>query len=106
MPLNDVRQIPALEAEGYSVAQVPNPGVAEILPNFYNPAAGPLLRQLYIRQAMEYLINRQQIVQKVFNGYADPGNGPVPVLYGKQWDSPLEKAGGPYQYTRRRRSRC
>jgi peptide/nickel transport system substrate-binding protein len=99
VPLNDVRQIPALEAEGYSVAQVPNPGVAEILPNFYNPTAGPLLRLLYIRQAMEYLINRPQIVSKVFAGYADPGNGPVPVLYGKQFDSPLEKAGGPYQYS-------
>jgi len=99
VPLNDVRQIPALEAEGYSVAQVPNPGVAEILPNFYNPTAGPLLRLLYIRQAMEYLINRPQIVSKVFAGYADPGNGPVPVLYGQQFDSPLEKAGGPYQYS-------
>jgi peptide/nickel transport system substrate-binding protein len=98
VPLNDVRQIPALKAEGYSVAQVPTPGVAEILPNFYAPVAGLLLRQLYIRQAMEYLINRKQIVQKAFAGYADPGNGPVPVTYGQQWDSPLEKAGGPYQY--------
>ena len=99
VPLNDIRQVSALKAEGYSVAQVPNPGVAEILPNFYHPTAGPLLRQLYIRQAMEYLINRQQIVTKVFAGYADPGNGPVPVLYGKQFDSPLEKAGGPYAYS-------
>ncbi|HUC22084.1 MAG TPA: ABC transporter substrate-binding protein [Streptosporangiaceae bacterium] len=98
VPLNDVRQISALKAEGYSVAQVPEPGVAEILPNFYAPVAGLLLRQLYIRQAMEYLINRKQIVQKAFAGYADPGNGPVPVTYGQQWDSPLEKAGGPYPY--------
>jgi len=98
VPLNDIRQIPALKAEGYSVAQVPLPGVAEILPNFYAPVAGLLLRQLYIRQAMEYLINREQIVKKAFAGYADPGNGPVPVQYGQQWDSPLEKAGGPYKY--------
>jgi len=99
VPLNDVRQLPALEAEGYSVAQVPSPGVAEILPNFYTPVAGLLLRQLYIRQAMEDLINRLQLVKKVFAGFADPGNGPVPVLYGKQWDSPLEKtAQGPYPY--------
>jgi peptide/nickel transport system substrate-binding protein len=99
VPLNDIKQVPELEAEGYSIAQVPAAGVAEILPNFYNPTVGPLLRLLYIRQAMEYLINRKQIVTKVFAGYADPGNGPVPVLYGKQWDSPLEKAGGPYQYS-------
>jgi len=80
------------------VAQVPAPGVAELLPNFYAPVAGLLLRQLYIRQAMEDLINRKQIVQKAFAGYADPGNGAVPVTYGQQWDSPLEKAGGPYPY--------
>jgi len=98
VPLNDVRQIPALKAEGYSVAQVPLNGYAEILPNFYHPTAGPMLRQLYIRQAMEYLINRKQILQKAFNGYGDPGNGPIPVTYGQQWDSPLEKAGGPYPY--------
>jgi peptide/nickel transport system substrate-binding protein len=47
---------------------------------------------------MMYLINRKEIVQKAFAGYADPGNGPVPTVYGQQWDSPLEKAGGPYQY--------
>ena len=50
VPLNDIRQIPALKAEGYSVAQVPSAGVAEILPNLYNPTAGPLLR-LAVHQA-------------------------------------------------------
>ncbi len=98
VPLNDIRQVPALKAEGYDVADVPTAGVAEILPNFWNNSTGPMLRNLYIRQAMEYLINRKQIVSKVFAGYADPGNGPVPVTYGQQWDSPLEKAGGLYAY--------
>jgi peptide/nickel transport system substrate-binding protein len=98
LPLNDVAQIGALEHEGYAVASVPTPGVAEIVPNLYNPVNGPLLRQLYIRQALEYLINRGQITSDAFHGYADPGNGPVPVTYGQQWASPLEKAGGPYPY--------
>jgi peptide/nickel transport system substrate-binding protein len=99
LPQNDVNQIGALKAEGYAVANLPIAGVAEILPNFYSKAVGPMIRQLYIRQAMEYLINRPQLVSKVFAGYADPGNGPVPVTYGKQWDSPLELAGGPYPYS-------
>jgi peptide/nickel transport system substrate-binding protein len=99
LPLNDVNQIGALESEGYAVASVPTPGVAEIVPNLWNPANGPLLRQLYMRQALEYLINRKQIVTDAFHGYADPGNGPVPVTYGQQWASPLEKAGGPYPYS-------
>jgi peptide/nickel transport system substrate-binding protein len=99
LPNNDVRQIGALEAEGYSVAVEPIPGVAEIMPNLYNSAVGPLLRQLYVRQAIEYLINRPQIVSKVYAGYADPGNGPVPVLASGSYVSPLEKAGGPYPYS-------
>jgi peptide/nickel transport system substrate-binding protein len=103
VPANDLKQIPQLEAEGYDVFEVPTPGMAQILPNFYPEGsaspAGPLVRQLYIRQALEYLINRPQLVSKVFDNYADPGNGPVPVDYGQQWDSSLEKAGGPYPYS-------
>jgi peptide/nickel transport system substrate-binding protein len=79
LPQNDVRQIGAFEREGYVVRDVPTNGVAEIVPNLYNPAVGPLLRQLYIRQAIEYLINRKQIVAKVFDG---PGavRRPLPLL--------------------------
>jgi peptide/nickel transport system substrate-binding protein len=98
LPLNDVKQIPQLEAEGYDVAAVPTNGVAEVLPNLWNPANGPVLRQLYIRQAMEDLIDRPVMVSKIFAGYADPGNGPVPVNYGQQWDSSAEKGWGPYPY--------
>lgn len=99
LPLNDVSQIGELEAEGYKVAVLPIAGVAEIVPNLYNPVNGPMLRNLYIRQVIEYLINRPQIVKKVFAGYADPGNGPISTLYGRQWDSPQELAGGPYPFS-------
>jgi len=99
LPLNDVSQVGALEAEGYTVGDLPVAGVAEIVPNLWNPVNGPILRNLYIRQVLEYLINRPEIVKKVYDGYADPGNGPISVSYGQQWDSPLEKAGGPYPYS-------
>ena len=99
LPLNDVSQTSDLEAEGYVVGVLPVAGVAEIVPNLWNPVNGPMLRNLYIRQVLEYLIDRTQIVKKVYAGYADPGNGPVSTLYGQQWDSPLEKAGGPYPYS-------
>ena len=51
--------------------------------------------QLYIRQALEDLIDRPQIVSKVYDGYADPGNGPVPMQASGPWVSPLEQSGGP-----------
>jgi peptide/nickel transport system substrate-binding protein len=99
LPLNDINQIAELKAEGYSVASQPIPGVAEIFPNLYNASVGALLRQLYIRQALEYLIDRPQIVAKAYGGYADPGNGPIPIKAGGQWVSPLERSGGPYPYS-------
>lgn len=98
LPLNDIKQAQALESSGYAIAAVPIPGVASIQPNLYNAQVGALLRQLYVRQAMEYLIDRNQIVAKVYNGYADPGNGPVPIKATGAWASPLEKGGGPYPY--------
>ena len=98
LPLNDLKQAGVLKSEGYSLASLPIPGVAEIIPNFYDAQVGPMLRQLYIRQALEMLIDRPQIVQKVYGGYADPGNGPVPLKAGGPWVSPLEKKGGPYPY--------
>ncbi|MBO0819962.1 MAG: hypothetical protein J2P26_03835 [Nocardiopsaceae bacterium] len=98
-PLNDIGQIPQLKAQGYAVAQTSIPGESGIYPNFYNPRVGSLLNQPYLRQALEYLINRPQIVSKVFHGYADPGNGPIPMSGFSQWVSPLEKAGGPYPYS-------
>jgi peptide/nickel transport system substrate-binding protein len=98
LPLNDLGQIPQLKSEGYSVAKTALPGEAGIYLNFYSAQVGSLVGQLYIRQALEYLINRPQIVSKVFHGYADPGNGPIPMEGFSQWVSPLEKAGGPYPY--------
>lgn len=98
LPQNDVGQVSTLKSEGYDVVNQPIPGVAGTLLNFYNAQTGPLVSQLYIRQAMEDLIDRPQIVSKIFDGYADPGNGPIPVQGFGQWVSPLEKQGGPYPY--------
>jgi peptide/nickel transport system substrate-binding protein len=98
LPQNDVKQAPILKSDGYRIVSQPIAGAAGIIPNFYNAQTGPLVSQLYIRQAMEDLIDRPQIVSKVFEGYADPGNGPVPTTAFSQWSSPLEKSGGPYPY--------
>ena len=99
LPLNDISQQGVLKSEGYTVASAPFPAVANITLNLYNASVGPVLHQLYIRQVLEDLINRPQIVSKVYNGLADPGNGPVSVQAFPSWVSPLEKSGGPYPYS-------
>jgi peptide/nickel transport system substrate-binding protein len=101
LSLSDLGQVRELQSEGYSVASTPFPGVAGAYLNFWDTqdsAVSAVFNQLYIRQAMEDLINRPQIVSKVYGGYADPGNGPVPASGFGSWVSPLEKKGGPYPY--------
>jgi peptide/nickel transport system substrate-binding protein len=98
LPLNDLQQANLLKSEGYSITADDLNAFASVYVNFWNPQVGAVFNQLYIRQAMEDLINRPEIVSKIYAGDADPGNGPVPLNFGGLV-SPLEKSGGPYPYS-------
>ena len=47
--------------------------------NFTNPISGPIFRQLYFRQAMQYLVDQRHLIATTFLGYANPTYGPVPI---------------------------
>lgn len=51
---------------------------------------GPLVRQLYIRQALQHLVNEQLYIRTSLHGYGSPEWGMVPV-YPSQYVSPLLK---------------
>jgi peptide/nickel transport system substrate-binding protein len=100
IPPGDVKQIPELKSSGYSISNAAIPGVAGIWPNMTAPdGVGDVLQQLYVRQAMEDLINRPELVQQVYAGYADPGNGPVPVTAFPNLVASNEKGQGMYPYS-------
>ena len=48
--------------------------------NFTNPTTGPIVKQLYVRQAMQELMNQSLWIQLYDAGYGLPTYGPVPVL--------------------------
>jgi peptide/nickel transport system substrate-binding protein len=54
-------------------------GIEYAQPNFNNPTVGYLVRQLYIRQAMQYAENQPGISKAIWRGYATPVSGPVPT---------------------------
>jgi peptide/nickel transport system substrate-binding protein len=54
-------------------------GFAYYLINWKNPTAGPLFKQLYIRQALEYVNDQEGISKAVWRGYAYPNTGPAPA---------------------------
>jgi peptide/nickel transport system substrate-binding protein len=77
IPPNDYATIPAIKALGYNVAPWKVYGFNSLFINFNNPTDGPAFRQLYIRQALQYLINQKLQISKVFGGYAQPDYGMV-----------------------------
>ena len=82
---------------GYTLAAWPAWAFSDWFINFNNPTAGPAFRQLYIREAMQSLIDQPTIDKYVYKGYAEPSLGSVPLYPPNSWLSSYEKSY-PYPY--------
>jgi peptide/nickel transport system substrate-binding protein len=91
-------------ASNYNLLSVPIWGIGYIAVNRNSTgdggAAGPIFRQLYIRQALQTLIDQPALVAKYYKNYAVPTYGPVPVKP-STWTSPSETKN-PYPYSQAR----
>ena len=98
LPIQDISQRRALERSGYRIA--PEIGWATTyMPLNYTNTVGsaPILRQLYVRQAMQHLIDQPAYVRDIFKGYATACYGPVPCAPRSQFLNPAERdAAYPY----------
>jgi len=61
-------------------------------------SAGAIWKQLYFRQAFQYLVDQPGIIRAVDKGYGLPTYGPVPLTPGSPFASSVEKAD-PYPYS-------
>jgi peptide/nickel transport system substrate-binding protein len=76
-------------------------GIQYLQPNFNNPQVGYLVRQLYIRQAMQYAEDQPGISKAIWRGYAVPDAGPVPTVPSNPFIPAIERENngqGPYPY--------
>jgi peptide/nickel transport system substrate-binding protein len=76
-------------------------GIQYVQPNFNNPQVGYLVRQLYIRQAMQYAEDQLGISKAIWRGYATPTSGPVPSEPSNQFIPAIQNDNGgqgPYPY--------
>jgi peptide/nickel transport system substrate-binding protein len=76
-------------------------GIQYAQPNFNNPQVGFLVRQLYIRQAMQDAENQPGISKAIWRGYATPVSGPVPTVPSNQFVPTIQRENGgqgPYPY--------
>jgi peptide/nickel transport system substrate-binding protein len=79
VPFEDASQLKRLSAAGYRVSPWISWGITFIPLNFANPSLGPVFSQLYMRQAMQELIDQPQYIHTFLHGYGVPTYGPVPV---------------------------
>jgi len=62
-----------------------------------NGTAGRIFDQLYVRQAMQSLVDQKRLIQKFYKGYAVGTYGPVPIQPSNSYAS-TEVQGNPYPY--------
>ncbi len=110
IPTQDLPQKPASSplpptnplGTGYTLQPFYSYGIQYAQPNFNNPQVGFLSRQLYIRQALQSVIDQPGISKAIWRGYATPTSGPAPTTVPNPYAPPAQKANagqGPYPFS-------
>jgi peptide/nickel transport system substrate-binding protein len=87
---------------GYNLQPAYAFGIQYININLNNPTIGPAFRQLYVRQAMQELVDQEGMIKSVDRGYGYPTSGAVPTQPKSQWVSSAQEANGgqgPYPFS-------
>ncbi len=79
VPDPDVPQAATLRAQGYRLTAFYPYGFDYFEPNFNNPTVGPILRQLYFRQAFQHLVDQRGWIHAYYQGLGVPTYSPVPA---------------------------
>ena len=93
VPLTDLSQKALLEQQGYKIVAWPSWSISYIVINFNNPTVGPIFRQLYVRQAMQELVDQPGYIKAFLKGNGVTTNGPVPAQPVSSYASPQLQAG-------------
>jgi peptide/nickel transport system substrate-binding protein len=96
-PSTDTGAFGSLKAKGFSIEPWYEWGITFIQFNFSNPKYVALENQLYIRQAMQTLIDQPAYIKALLGGYGEPTYSPVPTFPPSPFLSPAAKTN-PYPY--------
>ena len=78
----------------YTLAPFYSYGFYYYTENYNNPTLGPVFKQLYVRQALQDLMDQQGDGTAFWHGYAYPESGPVPTKPASQWVPAAESQNG------------
>ncbi|HUY96165.1 MAG TPA: ABC transporter substrate-binding protein [Verrucomicrobiae bacterium] len=79
LPSQDLSLQKYFTSRGYHIEHWIEWGFNAFSLNYTNPEVGGIFRQLYIRQAMQHLINQAAIDRDIYHGSSYPTYGPVPL---------------------------
>lgn len=99
LPLHDLPAQSQLTAAGYRLVRAASYAINFIQINFDNPTVGPLFRQLYVRQALQRVMDQPGQVQAFLHGIGGyPDYGPIPPLPSSPYLSPVQEKN-PYPFS-------
>ena len=80
VPPQEGSQISRINGLGFTTTRATTWSINYMVPNFNNPTVGPILQQLYVRQALEHLIDQNGWIKGPLSGFGRPTYGPVPTF--------------------------
>lgn len=97
VPLSDIGQTKQLQSMGYDVTPWPSWSISYVVLNYNNPTNGAILKQLYVRQALQELVDQPGYLKSFLKDTGTATNGPVPAEPVSNFLSPTVK-NGVYKY--------
>jgi peptide/nickel transport system substrate-binding protein len=88
-----------LSSQGYQLKPFFVFGFDYYVINWHNPTYGPVFRQLYFREALEYLSDQEGMSKSIYRGYGYPTTGGVPTLPANKWIPTVQQGAGPYPFS-------
>ncbi|MHB8295668.1 MAG: ABC transporter substrate-binding protein [Acidimicrobiales bacterium] len=79
LPHSDVPAKGQISSAGYKLTPIYTWGVDYMIPNLTNPSMGAVMKQLYIRQALQHLVDQKTMIKSYMSGLGIPTYGPTPV---------------------------
>ncbi len=104
IPTTDLSLKGYFTSRGAVVQAWPDVGINYVVLNYTNKQMAPFFRQLYIRQALQLMVNEPLWIKRILKGYGYPDYGPVPVLPKGPYVSRYEQ-DNPYPYSPARAAR-
>jgi peptide/nickel transport system substrate-binding protein len=94
LPQKTSGAVPATNPLGstYTLAPFYQYGIRYYQPNFNNPTFGAVFKQLYIRQALQSVVDQVGIDNAVYRGYSVPTSGGVPSVPVNQWTPAIQQS--------------